>query len=194
MQALRILALAAGFLISLSSTAADELTADAIDRWIQSMDAVQEWAASNDIADRKLAVGENNMPDFVSALDKLGDERQGLERIAKENGFAGARSWARTANRVARAFMAVQMDARGTDMAQVRKQLESRVAQIENNARLNDAQKQQMKQQMNAMLERMRAMETMTEGVPESDREAVRQRKAQLKRLFDSQKQAQTPQ
>lgn len=187
MHLLRTLAMAAGLLLSLSSAAADTLTANTVDRWIASMSAVKEWAASNDIASSELATGKNSMPDFVNALGELGDAREGLERIAREHDFEGARSWAEASNRITRAFMALQMGKRDTDMAQVRKQLEGRMAQIENNAQLNDAQKQQMQQKMAAMLEQMRSMETVTEDVSAADREAVSQRQAELERFFGSQ-------
>lgn len=189
MTPFRTLTLAAGLLISFGSAAADALTTDSIDRWIESMTAVQEWAAENNIADQELTAGDNGIPDFTQAVGSLGSERQGLERITKKHGFDGAIDWAETSNRVTRAFMAAEMSDQDVDMDRVREQMKQRMQQIEGNAKISDAQKQQMRQQMQAMQQQMTMAQKMTEEVPEADREAVADRQEALKQFFKTQQQ-----
>lgn len=187
MRLIRTLATASALLMAFSVSASD-LTVDAIDRWMAAMDSVQQWAEEHDVPDHQITEGSDGMPNFVSALDELdSDNRAGLESVTRDHGFDGAVEWAETSNRITRAFMALEMQQQDVDFDDARRQMEAQMQQIEQNPDISDAQKQQMRQQMQAMQQNMQMVEGMTEDVPEADRQAVSERRSQLKAFFEQQ-------
>lgn len=187
MNALRTFLVATGFLVAFGASASDKLTTDTIDRWLEAMPAVESWAEKNNIDEQEIAAGEDGVPDFVGAIEELESGREGLENIASEHGFDGAIDWAETSNRITRAFLALEMSQQDTDMEAVQRQMKQRMAQIENNDQMSDAQKQQMRQQMEAMQKSLLVAKKMTENVPEADQQAVAKRRDALKDFYENQ-------
>ncbi|NCC24366.1 MAG: hypothetical protein EOM25_04065 [Deltaproteobacteria bacterium] len=88
-----------------------------------------------------------------------------LRTILKRNGFT-SETWAATANRVIKAFVAVEM---GESMAEMRREMESEMAAIQKDPNLSPEQKQQIQAQMEGV------MLTLSKNVeaPEEDKKAV---------------------
>ena len=100
-------------------------------------------------------------PEQIRDIEKNAE----LRAILKRNGFT-PETWAATANRVIKAFVAVEM---GDSMAEMRREMEAEMAAIQKDPNLSPEQKKQVLDQMQGV------MLTLSKNVeaPEEDKKAV---------------------
>lgn len=179
MRAMRLfgLALAALFMV----TSAHALDGGTIDRWIGSMQELQEWSDQHDesLEDDLDAVDDPAEFDFEQMMTRAAQEHAEVEAIAKRHGFNDTGEWAHVGGRIFSAFLALQMEEMAPEME---RQMEEAMRQMEESPHMTDEQKAQMRQHME---QQRAAFMGMAEDVPEEDVAAVRAKEAELQRLFD---------
>lgn len=178
--------LAAMLLAAAGAAHADTLTADAVDRWMSSMADVQEWAERADIDDPTQDLGEGQgpqLPDFHVLIEQLGPAAGDLDSLVRDHGFDGADDWAETSNRVLRGFMAAMMQGQAGQMDAA---IQEALSQVENDPNLSDAQREQMRTQIESQAGGFdQMMSGLVGDVPAEDREAVEAHLDRLQEFFE---------
>ena len=147
---------------------------DAINNWVDSMEALQTWSEEEGVDDEPIADGTPGDADFEQMLAEAAREYPEAEDIIRDNGFSGADDWANTGSRILNAWMALEASEEAPRMEE---EMERQMREIEDNPHISDEQREMMKEQM----EQARGMiQGMTEDVPEGDKEAVERNRDRL--------------
>ena len=96
LQMSRVVALGLALLtVPMITFAQQDLTGDIVNRWIDSMDAVDEWGQDQEgIAD---ALGEpEDPPDFQAIMQEAARQFPEIGAIIESHGFDGSEQWARS--------------------------------------------------------------------------------------------------
>ena len=151
-----------------------------VDRWADSMEALQAWAEREGIEDEPGAAVEEPMDfDFERMMAESAREYPGAERVIRDAGFDSVDEWARVGGRIFNAWMAEEMAAEADEMDA---EMAQALREIDENPHMSEEQKQMMRQQ----LEQMHGMRADLADAPEADRRAVRQSRARLERILDT--------
>ena len=163
-------------LLAMPALALDEAT---VNRWADSMEALQAWAEQEGIADESMAEMDDPADlDFERMLADAAREHPGAERVIRDAGFSGAEEWASVGGRIFNAWVAEEVAA---DSDAMDAEMDQALRDIEDNPHMSEEQKQMMRQQ----LEQMRGMQAEMSDAPESDRAAVRQARSRLEQIMD---------
>lgn len=163
---------------------ADDLSADRIERFLDSMVDLKPWGEAH----RDILRGTSISDSFSGANMSQGISDEKLEKMrrpfslgvaaAREAGLGGELEdivgdhgfdldeWGETGDQTMRAYIAIQIEGKGVSRAK----LEKMMAQMDANPRMTDAMKVQMRKSMEGVV---RMYETMRD-VPNADIEAVR--------------------
>ncbi|WP_417512698.1 hypothetical protein [Marinobacter sp.] len=166
------------FMLSLLSfnAYAEKLTDNKIRSFITTLEKAQamepEFEELDDREDDETFQG-NEAPDFSRIFSSSIEELKGeeaydrLEDLVQENGFKNLNEWAATGDRIYGAWIAIEM----TDQSpELRKEMESAMAEIENSPHMSAQQKAQMRASMEAAL----GMTKQASAAPSADIEAVK--------------------
>lgn len=155
------------------------LDEDTVNRWADSMEALQEWAEREDIDNEPVTEIEDPMEaDFERMLAESAREHSEAEQIIRDAGFSSTEEWASIGDRIFNAWIAEEMAADADDMEAG---MSEALREIEENPHMSAEQKQMMRQQ----LEQVQGMQAEIADAPEADRRAVRQARPRLERVLD---------
>ena len=177
LQMSRVVALGLALLtVPMITFAQQELTGDIVNRWIDSMDAVDEWGQNQEgIAD---ALGEPEDPtDFQAIMQEAARQFPEIGAIIESHGFDGSEQWAAIGARILNAYGAVVMGAQAEVYLQ---QMNQQLEEIENNDALSQAQKSEMR----AQIDQAKSMITGIFQASEEDQAAVRANRSRLETVF----------
>ena len=167
---------------------AQALDDNAINNWVDSMEALQSWSEDADVEDEPIADGAPGDADFEKMLAESARQYPEAESIIQDNGFSGADDWASTGSRILNAWMALEASEEAPRMEE---EMERQMREIEDNPHISDEQREMMKQQM----EQARGMiQGMTEGVSEEDKAAVERNRDRLSAVMQPPQEQQQPQ
>lgn len=174
-----LLTLALATLTSFQAMAAD-LTSKDITQWLEAMPTLQPWLEKNE---NKLSshISDPEDPEVIfdesiSALKKSGlyDE---LNAKVKKLGFDNAEQWSDISQRVTFSWLALEIDAKKPQLDAAKAQYDAMMSSPD----IPDAQKQMMKDMMNAGL----AMTNLAEKASADDKKVVQQHKGELSAYFN---------
>ncbi len=160
-------------LVSLPALSKQPLTTEKVGKWLDSMQAMDEWSKRHPEMVKKLreqamsAKSESAAPSFKRSADaaRAAGVASQVEAVIRPFGFSSLDDWGAYGDRVMSAFMALNMrEQHAGEM--MRKQLEA----LEKDTNIPAAQKQAMRQQM----KKMQAMMESFASAPKADVEAVR--------------------
>ncbi len=156
------------------SSHAQSLSDQNISSFIESLKAAEKLEPEfEDLSGEMDGEDDGSMPDFSRIFSDSLDELKGheaysrLEELARDHGFSNLDEWASTGDRVFRAWMAIEMEQQNPD---ARQEMNTALAEIENNPNMTAEQKAQMRAMMESA---MGAMQSAS-NAPAADVEAVR--------------------
>ncbi len=156
------------------------LDENTVNRWADSMEALQAWADREGIADEPMAEVEDPRDfDFERMMAESAREHPEVEGIIRDAGFGSVDEWASTGGRIFNAWIAEEMAAGASEMDA---DMAETLREIDENPHMSEEQKQMMRQQ----LEQMQGMQAEMADAPTSDRRAVRQARPRLERILDA--------
>ena len=165
--------------LMLFGSVAHALDDDAIDRWLASMQELQDWGEDQDYIEDELGTPEDHEDmDFESVLARSAREHSEVGEIVGRHGYSDTDAWASDGGRIINALVAAEMQM-GPDMEQ---EMEKMLEELEENPHISDEQREQMKTQMEQQIE---AMSSMYGDVPEEDLEAVQRRRDDIMAVLD---------
>jgi len=168
----RQLVVVLAFMLSLISFSAhaETLTDNKIRSFITTLEKAQAMEPEfEDLEDKQ----GNEAPDFSRIFSSSIDELKGedvydrLEDLVQNHGFKNLNEWAATGDRIYSAWVAIEMTDQSPEM---RKEMESAMAEIENSPHMSAQQKAQMRASMQAAL----GMTQQASQAPPADVEAVK--------------------
>ncbi|MBK1734158.1 hypothetical protein CKO15_02445 [Halorhodospira abdelmalekii] len=151
-----------------------------IDRWLGSMQALQEWGDEQEDLDEMLEEDDVDFShpgeiDFEAMFRELAGEHPEIGNIIRDHGYSNSDEWARDGGRIMRATIAVQAGG-------VQPEMERALRELEEQPHLSEQQRAQIRSQME---QQMGAFGGLVDDVPESDLEAVKRRQDDILRVLD---------
>lgn len=154
-----------------------------IDRWIGSMAELQEWGEEHEgELDEGMgpsdAEGQSGF-DFEARMAEAVREYDEIQSIVERHGFSDGDQWANVGSRIYQAYLNLKMAGVSGEME---REMAEAMREMEADPDMTAEQKAQMRRQME---QQMQAMSGMMQKAPETDLRAVRQKEADLDRLFE---------
>ncbi len=172
-------------LVSLPALSKQPLTTERVGKWLDAMQAMDEWSSSHPEMVEKLrkqamsTKEKSAVPSFKRSADaaRAAGVADQVEAVISPFGFSSLDVWGAYGDRVMNAFMALSMQKQHTGKMDemMRKQLEA----LEKDNSIPAAQKQAMRQQ----IKQMQAMMARFASVPKADVEAVRPLQSRFEEL-----------
>ncbi len=155
---------------------AEKLTDNTIRAFITTLEKAQalepEFEDLDDEEDNE-TLQDNEAPDFSRIFSSSIEELKGedaydrLQDLVQGHGFKNLDEWASTGDRIYSAWMAIEMQAQNPA---IQKEMESAMAEIENNPHMSAQQKAQMRASMQAAM----GFTQQASSAPSADIEAVK--------------------
>jgi hypothetical protein len=167
-------------LIASFANAAQALTDKQIQQWLNSIDAIQQWAEKQEGLDDKMPENTNEMFSAEAMVAQL--KSAGLyndaENIIQDNGFDSPEQWANIQMKIIKAMISLEMDKENVNASEIQAQLDK----IKNNPSISAEQKEMM---INMMQSSMGMMEQMS-NAPEADKIALKPFLPQIKKKLNA--------
>ncbi|ABI57111.1 hypothetical protein ACN2MM_09565 [Alkalilimnicola ehrlichii MLHE-1] len=155
-----------------------------VDRWLNALQALDEWAEEEaDDLERELRAmddpGDMAPGEFGRVMAEAARQHAAVQELMQRHGFEDAQAWARTSNRIFNAFYALEMERMAPEMERERQQA---LRDLEESPHLTEEQKAQMRE---ALEQQKQIMADAVPEVPEQDLQAVRAREESLRAFFE---------
>ena len=178
--------MALGMLMIALPLQAEKLTDLQIEAFIASMAELQTKEADFKAAAPDLENGDPaSLPNIDTLISDSIQRMQGhvlydqVDTIVQQHGFEGVDQWSRIGDRILNAYVAVTM---GAESENLRNEMAEALREIENNANLTPAQKEQMKNMMGGAVSSIEQMVT----APQEDVRAIQPHMAELNRVMET--------
>jgi len=167
-------------LIASFANAGQALTGKQVQQWLNSIDAIQQWAEKQEGLDDKMPENTNEMfsAEAMVAQLKAAGLYNDAKNIIQDNGFDSPEQWADIQMKIIKAMISLEMDKENVNAKEIQAQLD----QIKNNPSIPAEQKEMM---INMMQSSMSMMEQMS-NAPEADKAALKPFLPQIKKKLDA--------
>jgi hypothetical protein len=171
-----LLAVCVGLL--LASGSAFALNGDTMDRWIASMDELQQW--SNTHGEQLMtqdAADEDGRFDFEKSMNSANEQFPEVGEIIKRHGFEDIAEWAASTNRIFNAFARLKLDEAAPG-------IEAQLQEMEKEMREPGVTAEEREVVQMQIDEQRQSMKDFGKDVPEQDLQTVREREQELDAMF----------
>ncbi len=175
-----IITLIMTLVLAIPAVARDVLDRTTIERWMQSMEALETWATENNIEDDLYNDDDMLDLDFQRIYRDAVRKYPQVEPIVRRHGFRDGQQWADISARVMQAFLSLEMKEGQGEMDAMMAQA---LMELERNPNLDPEQREMIRQQLGAGQQLMQGLQA---DVPEADLRAVESMRPQLRQLMES--------
>lgn len=181
MKQLTTILLSALLLLPAVAVANDELTADVINRWADSMEGLEAWGEENDDLTQEDFIDPNDPLNVEASMARTAREYPEVQEILADNGFSDGDNWANIGGRIINAYGAVMLSETVDSPDELQAQMEAQLEVFAGDPNINEEQLAMIREQMEEASQMMAQMM----AAPAEDIAAVEANQARLDQLFN---------